>query len=300
MEEPFSREPPPPDAGAPRLLRLADLLADFDRDAAELNEARRTGAPRGPQSGHTRVDQELGGAFAPGLHVVHAVPGAGKTAFAWQAAATCGCPALFVTCEMGPLELLRRLTARVTNTYLGRLKSGELPPEEAGRLARRAIAEAPELALLDATRAPVPPSKLLEAAEATRGNARRLLLIVDSVHSWAEAVTPDGATEYDGLNESLAALRSVAHRLACPILIVAERNRNAMARGGLNAGAGTRKLEYGAETVLDLKRDPDGRPDGAGEVPVTLVFSKNRNGAAGREVELRFHGALQRFREAHP
>lgn len=299
MQPPITREPMPASPDTPRLLRLADLLADFDRDALELNDARRTGAPRGPLSGLPHVDAELGGAFGSGLHIIHAQPGAGKTAFCWQAAATCDCPALFVTCEMGPLELLKRLAARVTNTYLGRLKSGELPPEEAGRLVRRAVAEVPDLVLLDATRAPAPPSQILEAAEATRGNARHLLLIVDSIHSWAEAMTPDGgATEYDGLNAALAALRAIAHKLACPVLAVAERNRATMAKGGLNAGAGSRKLEYGAETVLDLKRDLDTRPDGNGEVPVTLAFSKNRNGAAGREVELLFHGALQRFREA--
>ena len=43
-----------------------------------------------------------------------------------------------ISCEMALLELLRRHTARTTGTYLGRLKSGELAPQEAVLLARRA------------------------------------------------------------------------------------------------------------------------------------------------------------------
>ncbi len=128
------------------------------------------------------------------------------------------------------------------------------------------------------------------------GNAPHVLIVVDSVHSWAEG-NPDPLTEYDGLNAALAALRAVSARLSCPVLAVAERNRESMKSGGLSAGAGTRKLEYGATTVLDLNREDDAREDGSGEVPVTLRLAKNRNGAAGKRVQLRFHGARQAFRE---
>jgi len=68
---------------------------------------------------------------------MHGQPGTGKTAFALQVAAQCGFPCLYVTCEMAPLELLRRHTARVTRTYLNRFKSGELSPRESLELARR-------------------------------------------------------------------------------------------------------------------------------------------------------------------
>ena len=70
-----------------------------------------------------------------------------------------------------------------------------------------------------------------------------------------------------------------------------------MSGGGLSAGAGTRKIEYGAETVLDMERDADKREDAAGEVEISVKFAKNRHGAAGKKVKLYFHGALQKFRE---
>ena len=102
-------------------------------------------------------------------------------------AASCGCPALFVTCEMAPLELFRRVTARVTGTFLGRLKSGELTPAESLALAQRGAQAAPLLAFADATTAFAAPAWIREVALAVRGDSPHLLLVVDSIHSWAEA-----------------------------------------------------------------------------------------------------------------
>jgi replicative DNA helicase len=287
--------PDPESAPLPRIVRLGDLLSEWEADARAAHRARLTGQARGPVTGLPRLDQELGGALAPGVHVAHGQPGAGKTAFALQAATSSGTPALYVTAEMSPLELLRRHTARVTNTFLGRLKSGELSPEASLALARQAAAAAPDLVIADATQAYASPAWLRMAARAAKGESPHLLIVVDSVHSWAEAAA-GVEDEYTRLNAALATLQTLAAQLDCAILAIAERNRASM-KGGLSAGAGSRKFEYRGETVLDLERDPDAREDAAGEVAVAVKFAKNRNGAAGRKVELRFHGALQRFRE---
>jgi replicative DNA helicase len=71
-----------------------------------------------------------------------------------------------------------------------------------------------------------------------------------------------------------------------------------MAAGGLSAGAGTRKLEYAAETVIELQREADAKENAYREIPITLKIAKNRHGAPGPKVELLFNGALQQFREA--
>ena len=233
-----SREQP-----TPHLCKLDALLGAWEADAIAAHDARVNGTPRGPMSGFKLLDRELGGAFASGVHIVHGQPGAGKTAFALQVAANCGCPALGVTCEMSALELLRRLTANLTGTYLGRLKSGELTPSASLGLARQAAAAVPDLALADATQAYANPFWILNAALATRGDAKHVLIIIDSVHSWAESAAHE-ATEYDALNAALATLRGLSHQLGCPVLAIAERNRDSINKGGLNAGAGTRKIEY--------------------------------------------------------
>lgn len=290
-----------------RLLSLSQILSDFGAAAEAANLARISGQPCGAMSGFPSLDRELCGAFAPGVHAIHGNAGAGKTAFCLQLASSCQCPALFVTCEMSPVELLRRHTARITNTYLGRLKSGEFRVEDALKLARRAIEAAPQMAFVDATRAPARPFadpqnpksfNLLEAARITRGDSPHLLIIIDSLHSWASAWRFAAASEYDTLNQAIEGLQRLAAELQCPILFVSERNRSSMEAGGLNAGAGTRRIEYSAETIIDLNRSSEIKEDADGKVPITLRLEKNRHGAAGKKVLLKFHGATQCFSEA--
>lgn len=276
------------------LLPLSAVLGDLRAQADAAYSARSSGQPRGPVSGFHSLDLELGGAFEPGLHIVHGNAGAGKTAFALQVACCCGFPAMFVSCEMSPTELLRRMTARVTSTLLGRLRSGEFSGEKVENLARQAVEASPRLALLDATRHPAPLQHLVDCAQVVQGESQQLLLIVDSLHSWAQGLN-SGLTEYESLNAGLSDLSSLARKVNSPLLIVSERNRDSMKSGGINAGAGTRRIEYGAETVIDLDRG-DATPDASGEVPVTLTLGKNRHGSAGKKVSLFFDGPFQRFR----
>src|SRR5215213_9610771 len=278
----------------PRLLPLASLLGEWEADAQAAFDARVNGLARGPVTGLASLDATLGDCLAPGLHVMHGGPGVGKTCLALQVAATCGCPALYVSAEMRPLELLRRLTARETGTFLGTLKSGALAPADSLALARWAVAACSGLALVDACDAFAAPDWLREAARIVQGDARHVLLVVDSVHSWAEGA-PGELTEYDRLNAAIAALRTLAGQLGAPILAVAERNRASMAAGGLSASAGSRKFEYTGESVWDLAEDKDASAPSPHEKAITLHVAKNRSGAAGRKVRLAFHGALQKY-----
>jgi replicative DNA helicase len=251
---------------APRLMRLSDALAEMRADADAARLARVTGMPRGAISGLSTLDRELAGAFAPGLHFLHGNAGSGKTALALQIAGDCQCPALFVSCEMSPAELLRRHTARKTGTFLERFKSGEMSGADIESLARHAIEAAPDLAFLDVTRASSPPATkgapalsapeyLRQCALIVKGEAQHLLIVIDSLHTWTQTITGEtGASEYEALNISIRTLQILAARLECAILIISERNRASMNGGGLNAGAGTRKIEYQGESVLDLDR----------------------------------------------
>jgi replicative DNA helicase len=283
-------------APAPKLFNLPGLVPAWTSDAGAAHTARVSGLPRGPLSGFPSLDQSMGGCFPRGLSFMHGVPGAGKTALALQIAAQCQCPALFVTCEMAPVELLRRHAARVTKTFLGRFKSGEIPLEPSLALLEKAIEAAPGLHFVDATQAFAGADYLLECADMVRGNAPHLLIVLDSLHAWAETF-PGGATEYDALNLAISTLRGVAHRLGASVLAVCERNRATMDGGGLSSGAGTRKIEYGAELILDLRRDLTAKQSGAGEVEVRVDLAKNRHGAPGEAARLMFSGALQSFRE---
>ncbi|HVD00481.1 MAG TPA: hypothetical protein VNG93_04965 [Candidatus Dormibacteraeota bacterium] len=69
-----------------------------------------------------------------------------------------------------------------------------------------------------------------------------------------------------------------------------------MTAGGLSAGAGSRKLEYVSDVVLELAREnPDASPDAAGEVTVTLKIAKSRYGPAGETLTFGWCGRRQRY-----
>jgi len=68
-----------------------------------------------------------------------------------------------------------------------------------------------------------------------------------------------------------------------------------MKEGGINAGVGARRIEFGSESGISLDRKA--RPDQTGAVTVEMVLNKNRHGASGRTITVMFDGATQRFTE---
>ena len=158
-----------------RTLVLADMVEELVTEATEAHASWESQQPRGPVTRLASVDLALGGFLAPGVHQIQAAPGVGKTAFCLQLAADCGFPTLFVTTEM-------------TNTYLNRLRSGELAPDEVRARALAAAKQAPMLALMDGTLAfPSPSAHILPTAAALRDRfqTRGLLVVIDSLQVWA-------------------------------------------------------------------------------------------------------------------
>lgn len=284
-----------------RLLRIADLLDKAREDAELRHAARRDGLALGPVTGMRKLDNTLGGGLRPGLHIAHGQPGVGKSALCLQIATSCGAPALYVSCEMPSLALLKRLAARLTETYLRRFDTGEFDSQAALDLYRQAAAGASGLAILDATVGQADLATMFGAAEATRKltpDNPHLLIVVDSIHTWADSLNP-AVEEYERLNGALTGLQQLAARLSCPILGIAERNRMSMKSGGQSASAGSRRFEFCSESVIELsfREDKKPIPDAHGNVDVRLIVSKNRNGVPYWEGNLRFCGPLQRYEE---
>jgi replicative DNA helicase len=129
-----------------------------------------------------------------------------------------------------------------------------------------------------------------------------LLIVIDSLHSWIRSGNSN-LPEYEAINDGMLTLGRLATELCCPILVISERNRATMNDGGMSSGAGSRVIEYGSESVIELQPETDKetkRPvafDGAGNRRVFVTFNKNRHGEPGKRVPLLWNGALQRFSE---
>jgi replicative DNA helicase len=288
----------------PPVTQLAGLLADFVADAEAAARARESGKPRGAITSLPSLDAALGGYLAPGVHILQAAPGAGKTAFALQVASDCAYPCLYVSAEMGLLELFRRLVARQTKTFLGRLKSGELGGDESKRLALLTVKNLPCLAFMDATLLYAAPIHISDVAESLRKQfqSEHILIVIDSLQIWAKSARRvagelSNTSEYDLLNAGLDAISGVGAKLQCPIIAVSHRNRAGnRSDGGLHAGKGSGDLEYGSESVIDLTRK-DETPNFDGETNVKATIHKNRHGIPGVSFDFAFSGRLQNFRE---
>ena len=212
---------------------------------------------------------------------------------------------------MPRVELLRRIIARTTRTYLGKLRGGMMSADELRANITQAAHECPMLALYDATTAVATVPDIHQKAEALRArfDAAHVLIIVDSVTDWAlgvaNAVGGDevrqAQTEYAVAEAALNGLKALTADLSGAVLAIAHRNRAGQnAKGGdrLHAAKGTGRYEYIAESVWDLDRDTGQEPDVMQRTKAELTLLKNRHGSAGVSIDLEFEGRVQRFTEA--
>ena len=190
-----------------------------------------------------------------GIITLHGAPGVGKTSFALTVAAQCHAPVLYLTTEMAPLELWRRLVAQTTSTPMRELLRATLTAEEEQALNRRTLARCGQVRFVDASTQRVGMTYLEEKMRELRRTdiSSHALMIVDSLHTWVDGLRQDqDVSEYNAISEGIDKLRTLANNLQISVMLIAERNRNAMKDGGLSAVAGSRRVEYGSDLVLGL------------------------------------------------
>jgi replicative DNA helicase len=288
---------------------LCDIAGELLAQEAVAREAVATGKAPGPVTGIKPLDDEIGGFMSRGLHILLAAPGAGKTALALQIAGNCRCPALYVTSEMPRVELLRRIIARTTGTYLGKLRGGKMSADELTAHITQAARACPMMALYDATDAPATSADIQQKAELlrTRFDASHVLIIVDSVTDWALSAAHSVGAGSSGNDErtvaelALKSLKAITNNVPCAVLGIAHRNRggqNSKGSDRLHAAKGSGYYEYVTDGVWDLDRDTGQEPDDKHRTTAELTILKNRFGSTGVSFDLEFEGRLQRFSEA--
>lgn len=287
----------------PELVTLEQLVDPLAKAAQGGQDAAEKGEPRGFITGFPSLDGALGGCLEPGVHELHSNTGTGKTALAWQIATQSKNPCLYVSCEIKPVVMMRRLVARITDTPVrklvgGRKREGGLGGSEVRKLAEDAIAKVPnasKLAIVDAKRQYASPEYLHKRIEALKGADPYFLLVIDSVHAWIRSAPVNAVSEYELITAGLTRLDQLAAELDIPLLLINERSRAAMKDGSVNASAGSRQFEYMAETVLSLESKGPGNQPRSKKIELTIL--KNRNGGTPPPFKFEFFGDVMRFEE---
>jgi len=269
-------------------VRIGDILDDataaIERRAAEPSIA-------AVMTGLRALDEIIRG-FRPGQQIVVAAnPGGGKSSFAWTTAiraAMAGVPALCFSLEMSVQELTERALTFAGN--VPGVTAGDLNLEE-WRKVRVAQKNLQPLPLW------VDDRKLSMgriAAEARRWRAQHAreglaLLVVD----YLGLVRSDGDAENRQLEVAAwsRAFKTLAGDLKCPLILVAQLNRQ-------NMSGGTPR-----EPVLSDLRDSGAVEQDADMVIfpwregtlAKLIVAKHRNGATGAAKKIIWRGDLMAF-----
>lgn len=288
----------------PALRPIRDYLDSVVALAEFRYECNKNNVPYGPVTPWKGVTEAWGGAIPQGLHTILGGPGAGKSAFALQLAAECQCPCLFVTCEMTPEELVRRIAARIHRIKVSKFKNGDISGPEVRVLVNEALCSCPELYIANGMTEYISPEQIISFAEQIRKDNGHVLIVIDSFHAWGPSdPSHSSASEYDRLNVAVGQLLTIATNLKCPVIAVTEQNRASFGKHApeekLHAGAGTRKLEYSPETVLSLRKAGRGDDEQKGNLDrdMILTFEKNRNGKQGEQITLIFQSGYMGFKE---
>ncbi len=258
-----------------------------------LAQRRATGKPvMGTPTGLAKLDQMLNGWF-PGLHVIAAGPGVGKTTlclqFAWHAAQE-GLPVIYVSYENAARNLLlKSLCAKaglspadVERGFADMEKLEAVARDHAGVLERIHIIEGDSRLRIGAVE-----TAMRELVANVGGDAARAaqpgLIIFDYLQRAAHGLG------YEQLRQNVSLLtgelRELSMRLDCPLIAISSQNRaqgdyGSGGSGALDSLKESGDLEYGADTVclLYTPKDANAAPPAR---EIELKVAKNRFGATG-------------------
>lgn len=268
-------------------------------------------------TGIRRLDELLGGGLSCGVHLLSALPGAGKSTLALQIAdhvARFGlCGAVYVSLEMGGSALVAKSVSRLSAEMGSPLSFAEIV-----RLVSRAADRdtpkfdslsravdvyfsevGPRIATIDA---PLSVAALSALYDSIPADEAKPVCVVDYLQIMPREERDAAMSDVQSVTATMRELCCLAQKHSVPVIAVSSQNRGAK-RGGVSLDllAGSSALEFGAVTVSFLCIDGDSDEERARNAeltarPVTLNLAKNRYGRLGR-VPLWFCPGESRFVE---
>jgi len=294
-----------------RSANSATVISDVLKNAMARINARMKGEQLqdGVMTHFTDFDNLTGGFHDGELLILAARPGMGKTALAMNIAEHVSmkenAPTLFVSLEMGAIELADRLLCSVARVNSQRLRNGTISQDDRQKLVKNAIelSNAP-LYIDDAPSRTVSEiaavARRITQQELKKPNGRRLgLLVVD----YLQLIEPDNSK--DPRQEQVAKiarrLKMMARELKVPVLCLAQLNRQSEEGKDhtpkLSHLRESGAIEQDADVVMFVHRDDyhaRGEERDAVRGQAKLIIAKQRNGPID-DVELVWESDFTRF-----
>lgn len=212
---------------------------------------------------------------------------------------------LYFSTEQGGVALARRMIASSGRVDATGLRNGELNDGDFGRLMEGASNIAGLSLWIDETSEITLPEIKARARiwAAQRKPGRRLLIIVDylqrvSSHRKSDPFVDDKKV----VSEISTGLKNLAKELKCPVLALAQLNRECEKRTNkrpmLSDLGDSGKIEQDADLVKFMYRDEYYNPDSKEPGIVEIIVAKNREGAVG-VAKLAFEKRTQKFTEGY-
>ena len=258
---------------------------------------------QGATTGLVDMDSQYGRLQPGRLYLIAARPGIGKTALALDVALATGKeelarggkkPVLLFSLEMDAKELGWRLLAKEARVDVDRLatrhRRGEIRDWKSVGTARSVLRS---LALEIDDCPGQTPARILAASRAlARQRGGLALVVVDYVQLLQ---LDPGVQRNEGLGEASRTLKLMARELRCPVIGVAQLNRECESRKDkrplLSDLFGSGSLEMDADSVWMIYRDDTDRDLRGG---AEILVRKNRQGQTGT-VKVAWHGGQTRF-----
>lgn len=277
------------EVGTARTSATSVLLGDALQRTLDVIEAR-TGALPGVATGYRDLDAATHGLAAGQLVILAARPGMGKSVIGVGTAlnvARSGAPALVVSIEMDTVELAQRMLAGEANVPLGRiigwtrdnptLSDGEWTALQ-GAVSRLA---ALPLEIVEGARITV--NEVRARARRARAKYGTLGLVVVDYLQLMEPTRRGSRTAENRqveVSEISRGLKVLARELGCPVLALAQLNRQVEYRQDkrpmLADLRDSGSLEQDSDVVVFCYRDEVYNP--GSRVPAELIIAKQRNG----------------------
>lgn len=279
--------------------RTGAVVTDIKTLLMDAMDAMNSGRSFGLRTGFDRLDKLLFG-WQPGtLCVLAGRPGCGKTALAIRClldVAKQGAPGVFFSLEQSRLEVSERVLAMESGVALSCMKQTSRSDEINERLMMNAAIVSEWPVHVDDR----PGQSLQAIMSIARLQQRRhgIRFVLIDYLQLIEAADRSIPREQQ-VAEISKGLKRLARQLEVPVIVLAQMNRQVMARADkrpqLSDLRESGAIEQDADVVMFLDRpwihDPEQDASRA-----TLIIAKHRNGECG-DVPLQFEGPTMRFRE---